>query len=259
MRNLVFFFSLFAFSFLWAQNPFVFGNGFGKINGLNLVSMDRLLDTSEIHPISAINANWAAVIPYGFVPGLHDPGLIFETEWQWIGERIPGVEAASRRLHSRGIHVMLKPQLWIGHGEFSGDLSMNSEEDWQQFEARYMDYILSYASIAKNERIEMLCIGTEMKLFVQARPEFWQRLIKAVRSIYRGKITYAENWDAYAEVPFWKQVDFIGIDAYFPLAKGEHPKPKKLLASWKLIRDELSAFSEIHDRKVLFTEYGYRS
>lgn len=259
MKNLILFFSWFACSFSWAQSSFPQGDEFAKINGLNVASMDRLLDTSEIQPMRAMNANWVAVIPFGFVPGLHEPGLVFDSEWQWIGERMEGVEVAVKALHSRGIQVMLKPQLWIAHGDFTGHLSMNSDADWQQFEERYMDFIMSYANLAKNEGVEMLCIGTEMKLFVQARPEFWQRLIKEVREVYSGKISYAENWDAYTEVSFWKDLDFIGIDAYFPIAKGKLPKPKKLVAGWKLIGGKLAAFSEVLDRKVIFTEYGYRS
>lgn len=259
MKRFLLFIGLFFCSSAWAQNSFSQEEDVEKINGLNLVSMDRLLDTAEIEPMSSVNANWAAVIPFGFVPGLHEPRLIFNSDWQWIGERVPGVEAAVRGLHSQGINVMLKPQLWISHGDFTGHLSMNSEEDWQEFEANYMDFIMAYATIAKNEGVKMLCIGTEMNRFVQARPEFWQRLIKAVRAVYPGKLTYAENWDAYAQVPFWKELDHIGIDAYFPIAKGKNPKPKKLIAGWKLMRAELAAFAERHDRKMIFTEYGYRS
>jgi homoserine trans-succinylase len=32
------------------------------------------------------------------------------------------------------------------------------------------------------------------------------------------KLTYAANWDDFDKVPFWNELDYIGIDAYFPLS-----------------------------------------
>lgn len=230
-----------------------------KIAGLNLVSMDRLMKESEMEPITDLYANWSAIIPYAFVRDLHQPELMFDTKFQWIGERIEGVAHSVQMLHSNGIRVMFKPQIWVGHGDFTGHIEMYSEEDWLAFEAGYRDYILSYAKLAEEEGVEMYCIGTELAIFVANRPAFWHQLIKDVRAVYSGKITYAENWDSYGNVPFWEELDYIGIDAYFPLAQGKNPKIKSLKTGWTQIREDLAELTSHTGRQAIFTEYGYRS
>ena len=45
----------------------------------------------------------------------------------------------------------------------------------------------------------------------------WVQLINKTRTIYKGQLTYAANYDNYHEVDFWEHLDFIGINAYFPL------------------------------------------
>lgn len=231
----------------------------GKIAGLNLVSMDRMMDSSEMLPIVKLNANWSAVIPYAFVRDLHKPELSFNSNHQWVGERVEGVIESVHLLHDRGIKVMIKPQIWVGHGDFTGHIEMYTDSAWQILEKGYTDYILTYARLAEEEGAEMLCIGTELALFVSHRPAYWTVLIAEVRAVYAGKITYAENWDSYANVPFWNQLDYIGIDAYFPLAKGKNPQLRSLKVAWKPIRENLEELARHTGRPVIFTEYGYRS
>jgi hypothetical protein len=58
-------------------------------------------------------------------------------------------------------------------------------------------------------------------------------LIKKVRAVYSGKLTYAENWDCIDKVLFWDQLDYIGVDAYFPISKKKKQKMKEIRAGWK--------------------------
>ncbi len=259
MNNLLVLIGLFLCCHASAQSSAATMEEGSKINGINLVSMDRVLDSSEVIPMKRLNANWASVIPYAFVPGLNKPGLVFDGKWQWIGERSAGVESAIRCLHKQGVSVMVKPQLWIGHGEFSGHLEMPDENSWKQFEEEYLGYVLAFAQLAEREGAELFCLGTEMEAFVRARPAFWSKMIAEVRKVFSGKLTYAANWDGYADVPFWSELDFIGIDAYFPIADGRHPKKRYLIAGWRDLMPQLKKVSDQSGRRVLFTEYGYRS
>jgi hypothetical protein len=259
MRRVVFLAMTFFSLSLCAQPTPVRDGEHEKIGGLNLVSLNRMIDSKEIDPIVELNANWSAIIPFAFVSNLHQPSLSFESKFQWIGERKEGIQHSVRLLHARGLKVMIKPQLWVGHGDFTGHIEMHSEADWQLFEQGYLDYMLAYAHLASQENVEMLCIGTELTIFTSQRPEFWSKLIDTVRFIYPGKLTYAANWDGYENVPFWEQMDYIGIDAYFPLVDGKNPNPKKLKTAWKEIREVLAKFAQQNDRKIIFTEYGYRS
>ncbi len=96
----------------------------------------------------------------------------------------------------------------------------------------------------------------------------WKKLIKEVRSIYNGKLTYAANFDNYEEVAFWKQLDFIGINAYFSLrdANSTYSNSSKLKAQlkdgWARVFDNIESYSaknRLKDRPLLFTELGYIS
>jgi hypothetical protein len=94
----------------------------------------------------------------------------------------------------------------------------------------------------------------------------WRELIAGVRQVYRGRLTYAANFDQYREVAFWPDLDLIGINAYFPLRDVTRPAgtPEDLrialLEGWRTILGDLDAFR--HERgiggmEVLFTEIGY--
>lgn len=154
---------------------------------------------------------------------------------------------------------MLKPQIWVLGGKFVGFIKMDNDSDWKKFEKSYKDFILFYAKIAEEEKIEMFSIGTEMKTMVLERPEFWEELITEVRSVYNGQITYAANWDSYKNPKFWKRLDFIGIDAYFPLSDKKTPSVQELEQAWIPIANDIKHTSKKEGKPIIFTEYGYRS
>jgi hypothetical protein len=67
---------------------------------------------------------------------------------------------------------------------------------------------------------------------VAKRPEYWSQLIKKIKKIY-FKLTYAANWDDFDKVPFWNELDYIGIDAYFPLSNATTPSVLELNDAWQ--------------------------
>jgi hypothetical protein len=123
---------------------------------------------------------------------------------------------------------MVKPQIWVWNGTYTGLIKMTSETDWQALEKSYTAFILTYAKAAELLNAEVFCIGTELELFVANRPKYWQQLITQIRKIYTGKLTYASNWDEFTRVPFWQDLDFVGIDAYFPLSDKKTPTVQRV-------------------------------
>ena len=230
-----------------------------KINGVSFVASPDPINQSHILPLKNNYANWAAVMPFGFIPSLDNPNLLFDTDRQWWGERSDGTQETISLLQQDGIQVMLKPQLWVWKGEFTGDIQMNNEKDWLALEARYRKFILTYAKIASQHQTPILCIGTELSNFVLKRPLFWEQLIKDIRSVYNGKLTYAANWDTYNKMPFWCELDFIGIDAYFPISENNNPDQETISLGWQPHKKAIKAVQAANDIPVLFTEYGYRS
>ena len=106
----------------------------------------------------------------------------------------------------------------------------------------------------------MFCIGTEFTRLAIEKPEFWRSLIKDIRQVFTGKLIYAANWnDEYQKINFWDQLDFIGIQAYFPLSKNNNPNKDELISSWLKYIPEIDSIHNKFQKKILFTEMGYKS
>lgn len=230
-----------------------------KINGVSLVAPRDSISDNDLKPLYDIGPQWVALMPFSFMKD-KDPNLRFDVDNQWWGEKAAGVKHMANLVRKKNIKVMLKPQIWVyDNNLYTGFIEMNSEQDWVTFEQKYKDFMLHYAKIAEQNNIEMLCIGTELEKFVTMRPNYWLKLISEIKKVYTGKLTYAANWDEYKRVGFWKQIDYIGIDAYFPVSAKQSPTKEDIIAGWQPHIATLKAFSEQHQKKIIFTEYGYRS
>lgn len=230
-----------------------------KFNGVSFVASPKAVNTSHIKPIVNISANSASIMPFGFIRDLKHPEIIHNTDRQWFGETRAGAKQYIEELRKENISIMIKPQIWINRGEFTGLLEMKNEADWEALESSYSAFILEYAELAEEVNAEIFCIGTELENFVKNRPEYWERLITQIKSIYKGKLTYAANWDEYSRTPFWGALDYIGIDAYFPVGEKRTPTFEECMKGWEKHKPGIKKFSDQYKKPILFTEYGYRS
>jgi len=82
-----------------------------KINGVSFVASPDRIDETHIDPVVRIHANWAAVMPFGFVKDLKEPTVVFNVDRQWWGERADGAKQTIKLLNQKGVKVMLKPHL----------------------------------------------------------------------------------------------------------------------------------------------------
>ena len=216
-------------------------------------------DTASVDRVLNVNANTTAVMPFGFIRNLEEPEIIHNSDRQWFGETAAGATQYIEKLHANNLSVMMKPQIWIWRGEFTGFLKMTTEEDWKVLEDSYCEFIMTYAHLAEALDVAVFCIGTELEQFIVHRPEYWNSLISEIKQVYKGKLTYAANWDEYKRVPFWKELDYIGVDAYFPVSENKTPTVEEARAGWQQWKTEMLGVSSAVNKKVLFTEYGYRS
>ena len=230
-----------------------------KINGVSFVASREEVLQVHVDELLKIHANSAAVMPFGFIREISHPDIIFDTDRQWFGETRKGAKQYIELLQKNNISVMIKPQIWVSRGQFTGTIEMDSEENWEVLEASYDRFMLNYAELAEEANVSILCIGTELEKFVENRPEYWQGLIKKIRAIYKGKLTYAANWDEYKRTSFWKELDYIGIDAYFPLSEAQTPTLEELEAGWQPWKKAIFEVAQTNAKPVLFTEFGYRS
>jgi len=230
-----------------------------KINGVSFVAPTKEIASEEFQlPQQKVAANAVSIMPYGYIAD-QSKVVQFNSKWQWWGERIDGCIASIQMAKTAGYQVMLKPQIWIRHGAFTGHHEFNNEDDWKSFEDSYRKFILTFAHVADSMQVDLFCVGTEWEHFVDKRPNFWFQLIQEVKAIYKGPITYAANWDEYQKTPFWKELDYIGVDAYFPLVESITPAIIEVEEALVPYKAALKAISAQYAQKILFTEYGYRS
>ena len=226
-----------------------------KIDGISVEASRQLIDSTDLRPISDLGAKWVALMPYAFIR--KEEGVVhFNSPRQWVGERVEGIQKDIETCHEQGLKVMLKPHVWVSRGGYTGDYI---PETWDSLEISYSSYIITFAKLAQKNKVELFCMGTEWRRFVKERPKYWNSLIDSVRKIYSGKLTYAANWDEYKETPFWNKLDYIGVNAYFPLTEVANPTNEALEKAWMPISNNLETISYTVGKPVLFTEYGYRS
>ncbi len=228
-----------------------------EYKGVSLENPPKPIAATEVEHLAATGATSVAVIPYAFMRSL-DGELVYNSDYQWWGERPEGCRTIIRLAHQKGMGSMVKPQVWI-RGSYTGDYLPANAEAWLAWQKTYTDYIIEFAKIAEAEKAALFCIGTEFKGLTTTYPEFWRKLIGQVRSVYTGKLVYAANWDEYERVEFWDALDYVGVNAYFPLTAQKDPLLAEIITAWKPRKTQLSAISTKHQRPILLTEFGYRS
>ena len=170
------------------------------------------------------------------------------------------------------LQIWLKPHLDLSNGAWRGFLDPANRPLFFQ---NYKTWILAYAQLAQQENVEVLVIGTEIdKLIGEADKSAWLDIIAAVRQVYNGKLTYAVNWDKPGAISFASELDFIGIDAYYPLTENSNATVEQLVQAWtsppevdavnqlpggRSIVNWLAQISQTLDKPIVFAEIGYRS
>ena len=228
-----------------------------KIKGLSIVARPDSFRYNPMIDVKSSNANWITVIPYGFTRK-NDATVQYNKKWQWWGEKPIGVRTTIQLAKEQGIKVMLKPQIWMMSG-WVGHMDFDNEKDWKIWETSYEKFIMQMVDIANEEGVELLCVGTEFEIAAVKRPQYWKGLIKKVRAKYDGKLTYAANWDKFEKITFWEDLDYIGIDAYFPLVNEKTPSIDALKSAWKMPLSKIEKLYNQTKVPILFTEFGYMS
>lgn len=230
----------------------------GVINGASLVSPPQQISPEVFGALNDLNASWVALIPFGFSRA-GQPTVSFDHSRQWWGERTDGTCELVKCAKNYNLKVLMKPHVWVRGQGWPGEYDLETEEEWQIWERTYREYILNYARVSDSMKVDMLCIGTEFRIGSVKREPFWRELIREVREIYDGPLTYAANWDNYQKVKFWDELDYIGVDAYFPLTDNPEPSVEEIEQGWQESYRQLKQFSKQYDKPMLFTEYGYQS
>ena len=215
----------------------------------------RLVDSA-----AAAGADWIAVAP-GWYQATRG-----STRIRPDPSRTPP-DADLRRLIGRaqaaGLRVMLKPFVDSDDGVWRGDIRPTDPVAWFADYARMTGH---YADVAAQAGAGLFCLGTDLGFSEDALAAEWRALIADVRRRFGGPLTYAASHapssgaGGYAGVPFWDDLDFIGVNAYFPLAD-RLISHVQLADAWNVWLDEIERWRDDRnlDRPLIFTELGYRS
>ncbi len=173
------------------------------------------------------------------------------------------MRAEIENLREAGFRVMLKPHIWIGGHNLDLDNWRNKIDfedpiERKEWFSSYGKFILSEAALAEQTGVEILVVGTELVGMSKYTKE-WNALISDVRGIYSGKLAYAAEGMNAKKIEFWGLLDYIGIDAYFPLSDKNNPTLKELVSGWNKYEPEIRELSQKFNKKVIFTEIGYKS
>ncbi|MBU1084699.1 MAG: hypothetical protein ABIG55_04895 [Candidatus Omnitrophota bacterium] len=169
---------------------------------------------------------------------------------------------AVRKAHELGMKVTLKLHLDLldkSDGSWRGEIGATNEADWEKWFKGYTEYVLYYANIANDEKIEMICIGTELSTAASVKGYLWRDMISKIKSRYKGLTTYAAHWDRYQDIRFWDMLDFVGINPYFPLTEEMAPSLEALKESWVPRVNEMEAFQTEINKPIIFPEIGCSS
>lgn len=231
-----------------------------KIRGMHVFGM-RALDSLEIRKLASGNIEHVVLVPYADQEDYNTP--MEKLSPTRLARRESSYASIIKLAHEMGSEVIIKPHVWLGNpsdGKWRADIWMDSEEDWIEWETNYTEFILTNAKMSERFKLPLFCIGNEYYLSTTKRPEYWRSLIKKVRAVYSGKLVYGANWDReYKEIEFWDELDYIGIQAYFPLVDHKDPEYDKIVSGWDTHIKEIEKVSKKYGRKVLFTELGYKS
>lgn len=205
--------------------------------------------------LCARGVRFLAIVPHEYTAGSSQlqrppaawwlPGLIFPDIGQdptHPFENTPDlrrVEHAVRTAQALGMTVLLKPHIDPIQGGWRGYIATRGLT-WA-FTQAYRDFIARYARQVAGIPNVMLSLGCELwQITTELGPEYFIDLARYIRYEvgFRGPLTYAANWgnNADAEVlllePAFRELDFIGVDAYYPVADHPDPTVEEMVAGW---------------------------
>jgi len=233
--------------FNFAHEGYRMYNGYGS--NLAKQSLDRL---------KYIGTNAIAIVPYSYMRN-DKKATPIPIVTRSGTETDEGLIVSQRHAQELGMYSLLKPQIWLGKS-WPGSIEMQSDEAWDDFFGYYKKWIIHFAILAELFEFDAFCIGVEFAKASLAKPDKWRSLIKDIRSIYSGPITYAANWgEEFENLSFWNDLDFIGLNCYYPLSSKELTTKAQMEKEMAKTAKMVSQIAQKYQKEVWLTEAGFRS
>ncbi|MCG8605972.1 hypothetical protein MJD09_13395, partial [bacterium] len=215
----------------------------------------------SLQKLQSLGTNWISLSPFGYLRKPNQPDY-FRFSFGAGSENDESLITAMLYARKLGMGVMLKPHvLMSGPGwGWPGDVKMKTEEDWRLFFERYYKWIRHYALLAEMHEMEIFCIGVELMHTTDRHQDEWRQIIAKIRQIYSGPIAYAANWwQEFEQITFWDQLDYIGLNCYYPLSDKETVTLQDLTEGVEAFLPTIEAVAHKYKKPVLLTEVGFTS
>lgn len=214
--------------------------------------------TEALEKQASIGSNAMAIIPYSYIRDKNSPAP-FRFSDNAGSENDEGVIHSAFEAKKLGMTTVLKPQVFAGDS-WPGDIEMLNEKDWDAFFNYYLKWIRHYAFLAEIHQMDVLCVGVEFAKATLSHEEEWRKIFRKFRGLYQGKLTYAANWgEEFEKVGFWDELDFIGLNCYYPLSKNDKPSKEELKANFSNVKTKIAGVYQKFKKPIVFTEIGFRS
>jgi hypothetical protein len=203
-----------------------------------------------------LGTNSISITPFGRIWDLSSTEILHDFEAPSADNRA-AVSRMIRQAKERGLTVLLIPHLWVETGGWRGEIDPGSEAGWVAYQRSYRKFLLSWAKVAQESGADALSIGVECKSWSGRFGAYWHDLIREIRKTFDGKLTYSANWDEAEDVLFWDQLDFIGVNAFYPLADRDHASYAQYAAGASAALARVGELGRTLSMPVLFVEIGY--
>lgn len=222
------------------------GRGYGS------AAFETTLDELE-----QLGVNWVSLTVFGRVLDLKSTGVSVSFEAP-LEQNQKNVCRAVALAHERGFKVMLVPHLWVESHGWRAELDPGGEAGWSSWEASYGRYVKGWARVAERCGIDLLAAGVELRFWVtSSRAPTFVLLLKELRDLYSGPLTYAANWDDAPDTVIWRDLDVIGVNGFYPLHWEKAPTDRQISQGAMRAAREVESLAQNWDRPVIFTEFGY--
>jgi hypothetical protein len=206
-----------------------------------------------------LGANSVSITPFGRLWDLQSTEILLDFEAPFPENRA-AVGRAVAQARARGLSVLIVPHLWIELPNlWRGEIDPGTPERWEAYQQSYRRFVLTWAKAAEEFGADAFSIGVECKSWSGRFGSYWLQLIADVRKIFHGKLVYSANWDEAENVLFWDELDFVGINAFYPLAQNDGASYAEYAQGAERALESAGQLAATVGKPLLFLEIGYTS
>ena len=212
---------------------------------------------AEMRRLHDLGYRWIAYGPTATMSDITRPQIDYGTD----DDRD---RAVIRTLRAIGFDVFLLPRIespsfFTGRdAKWRGDIVMPDAARRGRFHDNLRNMTVHFARMAEEEGCRLFGCGLEYVKTTTVHPAEWREIIAAVRVVYSGAVTYSANWwGEFDRITFWDDLDFIGIGAYFPVARKRRADVETMVSGWDKAFEKIEDIVARYRKPVIFSEIGY--